>query len=173
MTFSYFSQVLKKTPRLKSLELQCVSIEKLSSIGGKKNLKALFIGMPTLKNIEFNNEIRENVKNLEILVLDDIKLVKLEDIIELITNYGTREGISPKIYKLLNKNTNLNNLELSCCGSRSCERCLKYLPTINLEHLSIFVGLPSLSIDKKMVKHAEKALSKMPKLKSLNFHNVS
>ncbi|KAK0071386.1 hypothetical protein PV326_001306, partial [Microctonus aethiopoides] len=48
------NKVLKKMPRLKSLELQCVPIGNLSSIGGKQTLKALFIGMPDLKNIEFN-----------------------------------------------------------------------------------------------------------------------
>ncbi|KAK0090671.1 hypothetical protein PV326_004075, partial [Microctonus aethiopoides] len=63
------------------------------------------------------------------------------------------EKSSPSTIKRTNQQV---TAKLSCCGSRSCERCLKYLPTINLEHLSIFVGLPSLSIDKKMVKHAEK-----------------
>ncbi|KAK0075907.1 hypothetical protein PV326_011195 [Microctonus aethiopoides] len=97
---------------------------------------------------------------------------------KIIIRDGTREGISSKIYKLLNNN--LNNFEFSCCSVRSYERCLKYLPKNNFEHLSVFVGLPSSlrtaddyeTVAEQMEKHTEKALSKMPKLKYLNLNHV-
>lgn len=48
----------------------------------------------------------------------------------------TQVGIPPKIYKLLTK-SKLSYARVTCRKIRSCERFLKFLPTENLEQLSI------------------------------------
>lgn len=53
----------------------------------------------------------------------------------------SQEEIPSHIYELLTECTNLNYAQLKCRWSRSVERFLKFLPTDNLEDLSIHLPI--------------------------------
>ncbi|KAK0179434.1 hypothetical protein PV327_005186 [Microctonus hyperodae] len=80
--------------------------------------------------------------------------------------------MSRYFYKLLNKCTLLKYAEFECRHPRSLERFLKYLPTDNLKHLSIYFTPGSKHYRPLQDTLINEALSKAKKLKSLNLNDV-
>ncbi|KAK0172499.1 hypothetical protein PV328_005809 [Microctonus aethiopoides] len=84
----------------------------------------------------------------------------------------TVKEIPPKIYKLLIKSKNLSYALLKCRRTRSCERFLKFLPTKNLEQLSIQMFHVFDDVQHELDYHVGKVLKKTPKLESLELKCV-
>ncbi|KAK0172497.1 hypothetical protein PV328_005807 [Microctonus aethiopoides] len=84
----------------------------------------------------------------------------------------SQEEIPSNIYELLTKCTNLSYAQLKCRWSRSVEQFLKFLPTDNLEDLSIHLHASYESVRPRLHDIIGDVLSKTPNLKSLNLHNV-
>ncbi|KAK0084852.1 hypothetical protein PV325_006267 [Microctonus aethiopoides] len=90
--------------------------------------------------------------------------IKIED--------NGRWDTSPYIYKLLKKCTNLTYARLVCQRSQSVEHFLEFLPTDNLEDLSIILNLKRKMEQWPRNSYMDKVLANSPKLKSLELHNV-
>ncbi|KAK0084848.1 hypothetical protein PV325_006263 [Microctonus aethiopoides] len=84
----------------------------------------------------------------------------------------TQVGLPPRIYKLLTKSKKLSYAQITCRSTRSCERFLKFLPTENLEQLSIQMFPVFDDVQHELDYHVGKVLKKTPKLESLELKCV-
>ncbi|KAK0084847.1 hypothetical protein PV325_006262 [Microctonus aethiopoides] len=88
----------------------------------------------------------------------------------------SQEEIPPNIYELLIKCTNLSYAQFKCRWSRSVDQFLKFLPTDNLEDLSIHLSNHLHArlepVRPRLNQIIGDVLSKTPNLKSLNLRNV-
>ncbi|KAK0179379.1 hypothetical protein PV327_005137 [Microctonus hyperodae] len=91
---------------------------------------------------------------------------------EIIIKDIAQENIPRSIYKLLSESTQLNYVDFHCERSESLERFLKFLPTKNLEYLSINFGTMCKCIEPRLNFHLKKVLGKTTKLKHLHFDSM-